>query len=218
MIRRPPRSTHCISSAASDVYKRQTLGPLKLRPPFTGASVRRFACANNSPQPSSTGQASARIRPLSCSHRPVFLVNSRLGLFSATPHRCGAPLLPKLRGHFAEFLDNISPVGLRILSSPTCVGLRYGHLRISLAAFLASVKRTTSLLVFGPHRPSASDERTSLPTSLWPCPDSTINPVCCSSCVPASYKRSDGGTGISACFPSATTLCPRLRPRLTLGG
>eukprot|EP00826_Nyctotherus_ovalis_P002744 TRINITY_DN10551_c0_g3_i5.p1 TRINITY_DN10551_c0_g3~~TRINITY_DN10551_c0_g3_i5.p1 ORF type:complete len:112 (-),score=26.15 TRINITY_DN10551_c0_g3_i5:135-440(-) len=26
MIRRPPRSTHCISSAASDVYKRQILG------------------------------------------------------------------------------------------------------------------------------------------------------------------------------------------------
>ena len=25
MIRRPPRSTHCISSAASDVYKRQNL-------------------------------------------------------------------------------------------------------------------------------------------------------------------------------------------------
>ena len=25
MIRRPPRSTHCISSAASDVYKRQCL-------------------------------------------------------------------------------------------------------------------------------------------------------------------------------------------------
>jgi len=25
MIRRPPRSTHCISSAASDVYKRQYL-------------------------------------------------------------------------------------------------------------------------------------------------------------------------------------------------
>ena len=25
MIRRPPRSTHCISSAASDVYKRQSV-------------------------------------------------------------------------------------------------------------------------------------------------------------------------------------------------
>ena len=34
---------------------------------------------------------------------------------------------PKLRGHFAEFLNNASSVGLRILSSSTCVGLRYGH-------------------------------------------------------------------------------------------
>ena len=38
-----------------------------------------------------------------------------------------APLLPKLRGHFAEFLNNASPVGLRILSSSTCVSLRYGY-------------------------------------------------------------------------------------------
>eukprot|EP00826_Nyctotherus_ovalis_P065002 TRINITY_DN9543_c0_g1_i2.p1 TRINITY_DN9543_c0_g1~~TRINITY_DN9543_c0_g1_i2.p1 ORF type:complete len:123 (-),score=15.74 TRINITY_DN9543_c0_g1_i2:151-498(-) len=29
MIRRPPRSTHCISSAASDVYKRQVHGKFK---------------------------------------------------------------------------------------------------------------------------------------------------------------------------------------------
>ena len=51
---------------------------------------------------------------------------------SLGPFHCGllsqAPLLPKLRGQFAEFLNNTSPVGLRILSSPTCVGLRYGHL------------------------------------------------------------------------------------------
>ena len=39
---------------------------------------------------------------------------------------CMAPLLPKLRGHFAEFLDNASPAGLRILSLSTCVGFRYG--------------------------------------------------------------------------------------------
>ena len=46
------------------------------------------------------------------------------------PLLCGllsqAPLIPKLRGHFAEFLNNASPAGLRILSSSTCVGLRYG--------------------------------------------------------------------------------------------
>ena len=47
------------------------------------------------------------------------------------PFLCGhipvAPLLPKLRGHFAEFLNNASPVGLGILSPSTCVGLRYGY-------------------------------------------------------------------------------------------
>ena len=49
------------------------------------------------------------------------------------PILCGcisaAPLLPKLRGQFAEFLNYPSPVGLRILFLSTCVGLRYGRLR-----------------------------------------------------------------------------------------
>ena len=48
------------------------------------------------------------------------------------PILCGsiarAPLIPKLRGQFAEFLNNPSPVGLRIFFLPTCVGLRYGRL------------------------------------------------------------------------------------------
>ena len=56
----------------------------------------------------------------------MFLLNSRLGLFSAALFR--APLLPKLRGQLAEFLNNLSPVGLRILFLSTCVGLRYGLL------------------------------------------------------------------------------------------
>ena len=54
----------------------------------------------------STGQASALTR-LAASHRPVFLLNSCLGQF------CGHIsifLLPELRSHFAEFLDNASPV------------------------------------------------------------------------------------------------------------
>ena len=61
---------------------------------------------------------------------------------SPGPILCGsvfrAPLLPKLRGHFAEFLNNPSPVGLRILSSSTCVGLRYGR---HISPFLASKHR-----------------------------------------------------------------------------
>ena len=54
------------------------------------------------------------------------------GKQSVEPLYCGlvsqAPLLPKLRGHFAEFLSARSPVRLRILYASTCVGLWYGRL------------------------------------------------------------------------------------------
>ena len=77
----------------------------------------------------------------------MFLVNSRNPLFSATPfgstsksfHLMRAHLLPKLRCHFAEFLNQGSLKRLRILSLPTCVGLQYGHHTDSLEAFLGSV-------------------------------------------------------------------------------
>ena len=77
----------------------------------------------------------------------MFLVNSRYRHFSATPfssasvllHLMRAHLLPKLRCHFAEFLNQSSLKRLRILSLPTCVGLRYDHLTISLEAFLGSM-------------------------------------------------------------------------------
>ena len=50
----------------------------------------------------------------------------------------GAPLIPKLRGQFAEFLNYPSPVGLRILFLTTCVGLRYGRLSLSTKLFSPS--------------------------------------------------------------------------------
>ena len=39
----------------------------------------------------------------------------------------GAPLIPKLRGYFAEFLREVSLARLGLLDPPTCVGLRYGQ-------------------------------------------------------------------------------------------
>ena len=54
------------------------------------------------------------------------------------------PLLPKLRGHFAEFLDHSSPERLGILYQTTCVGLGYGPTRPSLEAFLDSIGSSTS--------------------------------------------------------------------------
>ena len=41
-------------------------------------------------------------------------------------HSTGAPLLPKLRGHFAEFLFEGSSDRLGILYLPTCVGFGTG--------------------------------------------------------------------------------------------
>ena len=78
----------------------------------------------------------------------MFLVNSCLGQFSAAT--CVALLIPKLRSHFAEFLNNASLVGLRILSSSTCVGLRYGYLQRN-SGFSWQLGARASLLLFGPH-------------------------------------------------------------------
>ena len=93
-----------------------------------------------------------RIRRLAALHAPVFLVNSRLALVSAASsgsgrevrHPTEAPLLPKLRGQFAEFLNQSSPDRLGILYLPTCVGLGYGHCANSLEVFLGSVGSLTS--------------------------------------------------------------------------
>ena len=50
-----------------------------------------------------------------------------LELGGASPlHPTGAPLLPKLRGHFAEFLNEGSSDRLGILYLPTCVGFGTG--------------------------------------------------------------------------------------------
>ncbi len=94
-----------------------------------GLRLSAFSRRNNQlPSPSGTGQASAPIRCLTTLRRPVFLVNSRLGLVTATfPERGSGkvPLLPKLRGHFAEFLRESCLAPLGILYPPTCVSFGY---------------------------------------------------------------------------------------------
>ena len=119
----------------------------------------------------------------------MFLVNSCLGLFTATrlPFRClslqvsRVPLLPKLRGHFAEFLSQSCPVGLKFLTLSTCVGLQYGHYFSSIEVFLGSVGSVTYANAL-PHQVSHLDTRICLrvhATSLvvpGPLDDQIINP------------------------------------------
>ena len=109
------------------------------------------------------------------------------------PFHCGqlslAPLLPKLRGQFAEFLNNPSPVGLRILSSSTCVGLRYGH-HNSLFSPLAS---PTSLLKFQSLSPGSTNARVRIVSGV-------------------SVLNNFGGYGISTVCASATLFSLTLAP------
>ena len=136
------------------------------------------------------------------------MLNSCLGLFPAARPSGRAPLLPKLRGHFAEFLGNASPAGLGVLPPSTCVGLRYGctadnssfswhmpcmlrysfSLRVTAPAFWRTAFPPAGLLRLHRVFPSRLMLRTCVPAVLLPC-----------------------STGISTCCPSAT------RPRLALG-
>ena len=138
----------------------------------------------------------------------MFLVNSCLGQFSAASFE--APLLPKLRGHFAEFLNNTSSVGLRILSSSTCVGLRYGcHTNNSgfsrqlahILLYLFSIRITSWI-------PPAV-----FPTGLLlRLHRSFHSRLVLSFCVPTVLLHNS--TGISTCCPSTTAFALALGPDL----
>ena len=130
------------------------------------------------------------------------------------PILCGplawAPLLPKLRGHFAEFLDNASPAGLRILSSSTCVGLRYGH-NINNSGFSRQLAHT--LRYYISLHVTSSDCATDLPMALLPRLCRALHSrLVLSICVPTVLLYC--GTGISTCCPSATLFSLALGPDL----
>ena len=69
--------------------------------------------------------------------KPCVFVKQSPGPFLCA-HLPMGPLIPKLRGQFAEFLSHDSLEHLRILSSPTCVGLRYGLYMKIIGDFLGS--------------------------------------------------------------------------------
>ena len=56
----------------------------------------------------------------------MFLINSRQGYFRCGPACAGQALFRSYGRFFAEFLEDLSLVHLRLLASPTCVGFRYG--------------------------------------------------------------------------------------------
>ena len=130
------------------------------------------------------------------------------------PVHCGllsqAPLLPKLRGYFAEFLNNASPVSLRILSSSTCVGLRYGYC-MNDSGF--SRHSYHVLRYFPSLRFMGSAHKTVFPAShLSHLHRASLSRLTLPPCVPTVLSYSS--TGISTCCPSATPLGLALGPDL----
>ena len=133
------------------------------------------------------------------------------------PILCGppawAPLLPKLRGHFAEFLNNASPAGLRILSSSTCVGLRYGY-NMNNSGFSWHMAHGLRYFSFAPHHGfgllcgfSFTAPTSLVPVFPFPAPASHMRPH---SSVMLQYRN-------LYLLSIGYVFRPRLRPRLTRG-
>ena len=72
------------------------------------------------------------------------LINSRLGLFTAAGLATSTPS-PKVRGHFAEFLNEVHSLTLGFSPDYLC-RFAVRAVKYSLEAFLGSVTSATSLL------------------------------------------------------------------------
>jgi hypothetical protein len=157
----------------------------------------------------------------------VVLLSSRPGLalrLPRAPPASGftlhtAPLLPKVRGQFAEFLNQGSLVRLGLLDLPTCVGLRYGHRWSPEPAFLDCTGASPLAFRGRPlHHLSVNGPGIwfpSLPTGL----DGAHLAAATTPQRPALVKRPARGTGMSTRCPSPSPfgygLGPTNPPRIT---
>ena len=124
-----------------------------------------------------------------------------------------APLLPKLRGHFAEFLNNASPAGLRILSSSTCVGLRYGYNK-SNSGFSWQLAHQLPYYKFGPHHIFPLHGGFACHTGTLLAPVFSLPAL---SYLPCHYSSVHYGCRNLNLLSIDYAFLPRLRPRLTQG-
>ena len=130
-----------------------------------------------------------------------------------TSHLIRAPLLPKLRGHFAEFLLHKSLEHLRLLASPTCVRFRYGQ-------SIHSPSRLFSAAGLDPLRSSRRRNFALRSQALQPYRVGPGQPAPGRVYAPASPLGSthiDWSRNVDL-VPIVYALRPRLRVRLTRGG
>ena len=149
----------------------------------------------------------------------MFLVNSRLDLFTAAPssstrkglHSTRASLLPKLRDNFAEFLNDGYLARLSILYLPTCVGFGTGTLLLATRLFLEAWRQGLAGLRPAGIAPQVMRLRIygATPTCL---PQDNHRLGSFSLPRPPLGQRKQRGTGISTCWPSTTPFGLALGP------
>ena len=123
-----------------------------------------------------------------------------------------APLLPKLRGHFAEFLRESYLAPLGILYQPTCVGFRYRYFLSwnVVRAFLGSMTARK----FSPRKVKTYHFLTqnSFSSSSQRLESFHQNPNLASLCLLRPSVPTKSSTGILTCLPSATPFGLTLGP------
>ena len=132
------------------------------------------------------------------------------------PPRSRAPLLPKLRGRFAEFLNVVSLARLRLLASTTCVGFGTVPTELKLRRFSwrrgVGCRRIRRSSRMGP-RPGAG--RIYLPGGLRLCRRHSIGAIAYPSASLHRIRREHRNVDLSSI---GCAFRPRLRDRLTPGG
>ncbi len=133
-------------------------------------------------------------------------------VFYCDPDKSGQALFRSYGRCIAEFLNKGSLVHLRLLASPTCVGLRYGHHLVSPRGFSRSSRRFYWFRV------------TPLPASracrlLWRIcqPDTAsrytrITKSRRTFATTSPHRNQNGGAGILTCYPSTTPFGLALGP------
>ena len=155
---------------------------------------------------------SLHIHPLTSWHRAVFLLNSRTGLFVATAVRSGSksfhdrrhPLFRSYGANLPSSLTLVSLAHLRLLASPTCVGLGTGTLFSTFRRFSRQCSHSEFSETCVSDTLRLSDLRVAdLPTTHPTGFDQHVQPLAhLTLCVPPSLQQ--GGTGILTCPPSTT--------------
>src|SRR5699024_3990776 len=145
------------------------------------------------------------------SQRPVFLINSRLGLFTAAYSKSKHPFSLSYGVILPSSLTRVLP--LTFGYSPCLPGLVSGTGTCNLTR---GVSRQGGIRNFDTKFLSPSQleivERIFLFNSLTAWAHTSIGAHSISSCVSPSFKRLRGGTGISTCCPSPTPFGLSLGP------